>query len=565
MYKPGDRIGPFTLIRKIGKGSFGIVWLAEKRTSIITREFALKLTRDDDIDLKAFEEEAVVWSQAGDHTNILPILEAEIYDDRLVIITEYASGGSLSDWLERHGGRAPDIEAAVDIASGILAGLHHLHTRHIIHRDLKPENILLQGDTPRIADFGMARVLKSSSQSAFIRGTAAYMAPEALKGKRSEQTDVWAAGVVLYQLVSGRLPFPQKDRDALMFAIVWDEPMALPVDVPGPFQKIISRSLQKSLDTRYKSAAEMRKALREATRFFIGASKQTLDEATIDSYRDEQPTIVLSDQATIVRPQVPPTAGTRLVKENIGYVEAPIEAPPQMEASQPDRLAREPAPESMLAEPLEPEVRVLKATPPPLSVEPQPIVREAPPEGHDARMNSPIPEKKRSIALSPALPVIAAAQRPPWQVRLLRPKPNAPNLGARRGIRIYDLARELRLDNKTVIDNARREGLDVTLPSNWIPLEMAERIRNKVRGDKIRIYDLATELKLDNRSVMEAVRREGIDVSVPSNTVPFEVAERIRYKYYPIKVVAPILGPRLIKRIKQAAPLPKTESPRKSS
>src|SRR5205085_8138967 len=111
---------------------------------------------------------------------------------------------------------APSIDIAIKIMFGILDGLEHLHTRQIIHRDLKPSNLLLQGHTPRIADFGISRIIKTTSQSITIAGTYAYMAPEAFDGRRNEQTDIWAAGVIFYQMLTGRLPFPQKDPASLM-------------------------------------------------------------------------------------------------------------------------------------------------------------------------------------------------------------------------------------------------------------------------------------------------------------------------------------------------------------
>src|SRR6185295_639367 len=110
------------------------------------------------------KQEADLWEQASGHPNVLPIIEANIYDDHVVIASEFVPDGSLESWMKRHGGKAPSIEAAVDMVVGILAGLEHLHSRHIIHRDLKPANILLQGSMPRLAAFGISRVLRSTSQ-----------------------------------------------------------------------------------------------------------------------------------------------------------------------------------------------------------------------------------------------------------------------------------------------------------------------------------------------------------------------------------------------------------------
>src|SRR5258708_6174186 len=179
MVEPLRKLGPYTLIRKIGRGAFGVVWLAEKQTALATTKFALKLPRDEDIDLEGFKHEATIWVQASGHPNVVSLIEANIYDEQLVIVSEFIPDGSLATWLKQHNGKAPSIESACDMVDGILAGLAHLHERRIIHRDLKPENILLQRESPRLADFGIARLLRTGSYSTNISGTLAYMAPEA--------------------------------------------------------------------------------------------------------------------------------------------------------------------------------------------------------------------------------------------------------------------------------------------------------------------------------------------------------------------------------------------------
>ncbi|MEW6210076.1 MAG: protein kinase [Acidobacteriota bacterium] len=264
MLREGEKIGPYILVRQLGRGGFGIVWLAEKRTTITTTEFALKLILDAEPDLEAIRQEAGLWKQAGGHPNVLSIIEADIYEDMVVIVSEYASDGDLNGWLKRSGGAAPSIDAAVEMMSGILAGLDHLHTRRIIHRDLKPPNILLQGNTPRLADFGIARVLKTTGYSATVAGTPPYMAPEAFDGKRSERTDLWSAGVIFYQLLTGHLPFPQTDMMTLMAAIMTREPDPLPALVPQMLQDIINCALQKDPNQRFRSAAEMLSVLRSS-------------------------------------------------------------------------------------------------------------------------------------------------------------------------------------------------------------------------------------------------------------------------------------------------------------
>lgn len=150
----GCEIGPYTLIKKLGSGAYGVVWLAERRTSITTTRVAVKTPLCDDFDIDVIKQEANLWVEASGHPNILPIIEANIYQEQIIIVSEYAPDGSLSSWLKKNSDI--HLETAVEITSGILAGLEHLHSKNIVHRDLKPDNILLQGEIPRLADFGIA-------------------------------------------------------------------------------------------------------------------------------------------------------------------------------------------------------------------------------------------------------------------------------------------------------------------------------------------------------------------------------------------------------------------------
>lgn len=261
MLRTGEQVGPYTLTNKLGQGAFGTVWLAERRTAIAVTQVALKIHFDDNANLSAIKKEAAVWAKASGHPNVLPIIEADIFGDRIVIVSEYAPNGSLEDAIRRRGENPVHPGVAAELVAGILAGLEHLHARGIVHRDIKPANILLQGKTPRLADFGISRVLKATSQSGVMAGTPLYMAPEAFDGKRSEQSDVWSVGVILYQLLAGRMPFAQPDVSSLIAAIIHKEPPPLPPTVNKHLRDVVAKALHKDLSQRFKSAAEMRGAL----------------------------------------------------------------------------------------------------------------------------------------------------------------------------------------------------------------------------------------------------------------------------------------------------------------
>jgi formylglycine-generating enzyme required for sulfatase activity/tRNA A-37 threonylcarbamoyl transferase component Bud32 len=263
MPKPNDRIGPYLLIRKLGEGGFGEVWLARDSGSSESREVAVKMPLKSEIEFDALLQEATLWARAsaGNHPNVLAFVAARVFGGQVVLVSEFAPDGSLKDWLKQHGDRAPSVEAAVQMTYGILAGLEHLHSQNIIHRDVKPDNVLLSGVTPRLADFGVSRVLKTTSHTVQGAGTPAYMAPEAFKRKRNQQTDLWSVGVMLYQMLSGRLPFDGSDITELYGAILNEDPEPLPAEIPEWLQQVVENALSKDTARRFKSAKEMRAAL----------------------------------------------------------------------------------------------------------------------------------------------------------------------------------------------------------------------------------------------------------------------------------------------------------------
>ncbi len=275
MLKEGLEIKEYTLKKFLGRGGFGEVWLAEKKIEIADKkvQVALKFLSGENqriSDYSSVRREINTWIDASGNKNVVSVLDGFIFDEMFVIVSEYADGGSLRGWLRRNGGKSPDLAKTVEIISGILDGLSHLHSQKIIHRDLKPENILLKGDVPCIADFGVSRIIETVSLTSSNFGTNSagsplYMSPESFERvKPAPQIDIWSAGVMLFEMLNGKTPYAADTIPSLIYEIVTKEPRSLPADVPENIQNVVKKALAKEVSGRFETAREMRDALMKA-------------------------------------------------------------------------------------------------------------------------------------------------------------------------------------------------------------------------------------------------------------------------------------------------------------
>ena len=272
--EPGERLGPYEIVAFIGAGGMGEVWRA--RDTRLEREVALKVlpasTLADPTARARLLREARMASQLN-HPNVCTIHEVGESDGRAYIAMELVEGRSLASLLA--GGGLP-AEQVLKLGLQLADALAHAHERGVVHRDLKSGNVnvTLEGRV-KVLDFGLAKRLASEdlakattltqaslTEAGAIVGTLAYMAPEQLRGEGADaRSDVWALGVVLYEMAAGRRPFRGDTSYELSSAILSQPPAPLPATVPGPLAAVIERCLGKAPAQRYQRGGEVRAAL----------------------------------------------------------------------------------------------------------------------------------------------------------------------------------------------------------------------------------------------------------------------------------------------------------------
>ena len=258
--------GEYEIERLLGKGSIGKVYLARHRR--IGRRVALKIIRpeqrfDDDADREEFhrrlQREAELCASLH-HPNIVTLFEAGYEDDVVAFLsTEYVEGESLHSRLKRT--RPLPIDDALRIGADVLRALDFAHAKGIIHRDIKPGNIIIATNgEAKITDFGIARPVNSSlTGTNSLLGTPNYMSPEQVKSSAiTPRADLFAAGVVLYEMLTGVKPFSAPDISGILYNVVNAEPAPadkLNPNVPRAVSRIVAKLLAKAPLARYPTAA----------------------------------------------------------------------------------------------------------------------------------------------------------------------------------------------------------------------------------------------------------------------------------------------------------------------
>ena len=267
--QPGQMFGAYRIERMLGRGGMGVVFLAFDTT--LHRHVALKLvdSRGDDEATRARVLREARNAAALNHPHICTIHEVGNVGGAAFIAMEYVNGRSLRDELDAGTVSVHDLRRYGVQAADALA---HAHEHGVIHRDFKASNAIIAGGRLKVVDFGLARrddvFLPDATTAASIvpagvaAGTPYAMAPEQIRGGAADaRTDIWALGVLLYEMAGGGRPFEGGTTPELFSSILRDDPRPLAATVPAALKGVIDRCLSKDPERRYQHAAEVRAAL----------------------------------------------------------------------------------------------------------------------------------------------------------------------------------------------------------------------------------------------------------------------------------------------------------------
>ena len=303
----GKTLGQYEIIEPIGSGGTAQIYLAKKQTS--AREVVIKVLaptfREDITFVKNFTQEVDVIAHLQ-HPHIIQIYDFGEHDGDIYIVMAYMRGGTLADRIKQAGQGLTDDET-IRMLDLIADGLDYAHAREIIHRDLKPSNILMDEDNnPYLADFGLAKFTEGKLEmtNTMMTGTAAYMAPEiARQGKSTKRTDLYALGVILFEMLTGKLPYEGGTPYNVLAAHV-NKPIPkiheYRPDLPESIQTVIDKVLAKEPEDRFASARELSDTFQAAMISPRSATSEIVSNTSKASSKSKQKNWLLIGAAIVV-------------------------------------------------------------------------------------------------------------------------------------------------------------------------------------------------------------------------------------------------------------------------
>jgi serine/threonine-protein kinase len=278
-----EKLGRYVVVRVLGKGAMGVVY--EGRDPNLDRQVAIKTIRVQSLSAEAaveydsrFRTEARSAARLH-HPNIVSVFDSGQDGDTAYLVMEFIEGQDLKHHLES--GARFSVRSSIVMVHDLLMALDHAHRQNVVHRDIKPANMLIElSGRVKLTDFGVARIQEPDethlTQVGGAVGTPKYMSPEQAKGLRGDsRSDVFSAGVVLYELLTGVLPFDGENQFAVIHQIVGHNPAppsTLNSDVPPAMDEVMARAMAKNPDERYATAREFGLALRVVAQHMGAAS-----------------------------------------------------------------------------------------------------------------------------------------------------------------------------------------------------------------------------------------------------------------------------------------------------
>lgn len=263
MTEPG-KFGRYELLERIGQGTLGVLYRA--RDTVLGREVAVKVMAagflgDESAHARFFHEaKAAARLQ---HVNIVTVFEFGEQQETPYLVMEFLRGFSLAERMRQ--GKALPLREKVDIAIQLCAGLEAAHKQGVVHRDVKPANVwLCLNGTVKLLDFGIATAVSSNATIVDVFGSPGYMSPEQVEGREVDaRSDIFSAGAVVYEMLTGRHPFEGDSPTAVMLKIVNDVPRPIENrELPAALETAVARALEKSPDARYARAADFGRDLK---------------------------------------------------------------------------------------------------------------------------------------------------------------------------------------------------------------------------------------------------------------------------------------------------------------
>lgn len=427
-------LGKYRIAERLGEGGMGTVYRA--RDELLDRDVAVKLLRADLAGNAALAErfrgEAIALARLT-HPAIAALHGLERDGDQLYMIMEFVPGETLEARIQRDGPLA--WRQAAEVCAAVCDAMEHAHRQGVVHRDIKPANLMLvPGGGIKVMDFGIARMAGQSRQTRMgsTVGTPHYMAPEQLRGEEVDgRADLYSLGAVLFELISGKVPFDADSDYQLMMKQLHDQPPHLSSEVasvPRAIDRVVQRAMSKDRATRFSSATEMRAALSNAV---TAPDAALLHGEAVPIHRDWRTwtagAMVVIALAVMLAGGDEPTAATGptpVVEVPPASVTSPLpldEASPRAERSGPSVVGVSSVPVSPVPSPRPepPPTRVRERQQPPPPPPPPPSSRQVGSESRSEQVNPPPPPAAAQVEPSAA---VGAAVRE-WIAALRRRDP----------------------------------------------------------------------------------------------------------------------------------------------